>query len=137
MNISQIKSRYIGIQTKLKSIGDYGCLFLCLCSIIEEVNGAPADILSIIQESMAEGWLADDYTCNDSIAILDRFTGRSFARTVTRTKPVEVKDSQFTVEKWFNPRTGYTHFKRRFVDTLASSVTVREGAIKEYYVYSF
>ena len=136
MNITQIKSRYKGIQSKLNQIGDYGCLFLCLCTIIEEVTGKPADVFSIIQESMSEGWLADDYTCKDSLAILNRFTGKKFKRVESITLP-EIKDNQFSIEKWYNPRTRYTHFKRRFVDTLISSVTVKEGYLKEYYIYSY
>lgn len=136
MNISQIKSRYKGIQSKLKDIGNDGCLFLCLCMIIEEATGKPADIFSIIQESMLKNWLAKDYTCNNSIAILNNFTGKKFKRVISVTLP-EITDNQFSIEKWYNPRTGYTHFKRRFVDTLESSVTVKEGYIKEYYIYSF
>lgn len=137
MNLLDIKLRYKGIQSKLSSIDDYGCLFLCLCSIIEEVTGTTADVFSIIQESMTKGWLKTDYTCADSISILKRFTGKRFSRTVAQTLPLVLKENQFTVEKWYNPRTGYTHFKRRFVDTLSSSVTVKEGYIKEYYIYSY
>ena len=137
MNLSQLKSRYIGIQSKLKSIGTDGCLFLCLCSIIEEVTGKPADIIGIVQESVARGWLADDYTVNNSLALLDAFTEKTWKRRAAAKLPDVIKDNEFTIEKWHNPRTGFTHFKRRFVDTLVSSVTVREGKIREYYIYYY
>lgn len=137
MNISQLKSRYTGIQTKLSKIGSDGCLFLCLCSIIEEVTGNPCDIIGMVQECMAKNWLLNDFTVNDSLAILKAYTGKSFRRVEVNKLPEIIRDNEFTVEKWFNLRTGYTHFKRRFTDTLASSVTVKEGSIKEYYIYSY
>lgn len=137
MNLSQIKTRYAGIQTRLKNISDYGCLFLCLCTIIEEVTGNYADIVNIVQESMAKKWLAEDYTVNDSIAILNAFTGKNFKRDIIKKLPDVIKDNQFTIEKWLNPKTKGNHFKRRFVDTLVSSVTVSTGNIVEYYIYSY
>lgn len=137
MNLSQLKSRYIGIQSKLKSIDTDGCLFLCLCSIIEEVTGKPADIIGIVQESRGKGWLAEDYTVNDSLSLLAAFTGKTWKRNVVAKLPDVIKDNEFSIEKWYNPRTKYTHFKRRFVDTLVSSVTVKEGKIKEYYIYYY
>lgn len=137
MDLSKIKSRYSGVQTRLKNISDYGCLFLALCTIIEEVTGKEADIIGIIQLSRQKGWLSADYTVEDSIAILNEYTGKSFKREIFETLPDTIRDNEFTIEKWFNPRTGYTHFKRRFVDTLLSSVTVKEGRIKEYYIYSY
>jgi len=137
MNLSQIKTRYAGIQTRLKNISDYGCLFLCLCTIIEEVTGNYADIVNIVQESMAKKWLAEDYTVNDSIAILNAFTGKNFKRDIVKKLPDVIEDNQFTIEKWLNPKTKGNHFKRRFVDTLVSSVTVNTGYILEYYIYSY
>jgi hypothetical protein len=137
MDLSKIKSRYSGVQTRLKNISDYGCLFLALCTIIEEVTGKEADIIGMIQLSRQKGWLSADYTVEDSIAILNEYTGKSFKREIFDFLPDTIRDNEFTIEKWYNPRTGYTHFKRRFVDTLLSSVTVKEGRIKEYYIYSY
>ena len=137
MNLSQIKSRYTGIQTKLKEIHESGCLLLALCTIIEEVTGKEADLIGIIQESRAKGWLEADYTVKDSLAILNAFTGKRFKRRIVKKLPDIIGDNEFTIEKWKNDRTGFTHFKRRFVDTLISSVTVKEGYICEYYIYKF
>ena len=108
-----------------------------MCTIIEEVTGLPCDIIGILQESLSKGWVQKDYTVADSLALLNQYTGKKFRRVEVSTLPSEIKDNEFSIEKWFNPRTGYTHFKRRFVDTLTSSVTVKEGFIKEYYIYSF
>ena len=81
MSLTQIASRYKGIQSKLKFIGSDGCLFLCLCSIIEEITGQPADIINIVQESMAKKWLDNEFTVLDSLALLKEFTGKTFKRT--------------------------------------------------------
>lgn len=137
MNLSQIKSRYIGIQSKLKNIADYGCLFLSLCTIIEEVTGKEADLIGIIQESKSKGWVRDDYTVENSIAILNAFTGKKFRRNIVKELPENIGDNEFTIEKWYNPKTKGNHFKRRFVDTLVNSNTVRIGTIEAYYIYSY
>ena len=137
MGLSKIKSRYTGIQTKLKDISNYGCLFLSLCTIIEEVTEKEADIIGIIQESMAKKWLADDFTVNDSLAILSSFTGRNWKREIVNKLPDVIKDNEFTVEKWRNPKTGGNHFRRRFVDTLINSQTVKIGKLECYYIYSY
>ena len=87
MNLSQIKSRYSGIQTKMKYIGEYGCLFLCLCTIVEEVTGCPCDIAGLIQECTTRGWLSLDYDVHDSVAILNCATGKSFKRVILSKLP--------------------------------------------------
>ena len=137
MNLSQLKSRYAGIQTKLDRIGESGCLFLVLCTIIEEVTGYPVDLIGVVQESMARGWLLKDFSVKDSLSLLSAFTGKVWKRTEVEKLPDVIKDNEFTVEKWFNPRTRFTHFKRRFTDTLESSVTVKEGKVQGYYIYYY
>ena len=137
MEINTLKSRYYGIQDMFRHINTDGCLFLSLCSIIEEVTEKPADIIGIIQKSMKEGWLSDDYEVRDSLALLGEFTGKKWKRIEAPELPQKIEEWEFTIEKWFNPRTGFTHFKRRFTDTLFSSATVKFGKIKEYYIYSY
>lgn len=137
MNYSCLKSRYNGIQSKLKRIGDSGCLFLTLCTIIEEVNDKEADLIGIIQESMAKGWLTETYTVKNSPALLNAFTGKTWSRREVKELPIVVNDNEFTIEKWVNPKTGGNHFRRRFVDTYTDSNTVKIGKIECYYIYSY
>ena len=137
MTLTQIKERYTGIQTKLKTIDTDGCLFLCLCSIIEEVTNAPADIIGIIQLSKKRGWLSDDFTVNDSLEILRAFTGKIWKRTEPKKLPETIKDNEFSIEVWQKPNSKAKHFKRRFTDTLTNSQTVKIGSITEYYIYSY
>lgn len=137
MNISQLKSRYAGIQTKLKNIDTDGCLFLCLCTIIEEITGKPADIIGIIQESKAKGWLGDDFNVKDSLELLKAYTGKSWNRKECKTLPAVIKDNEFSIEVWKKKNSTAKHFKRRFVDTLINSQTVKLGSISEYYIYYY
>lgn len=136
-NYNVLRQRYDGIQTKMKQISDYGCLFLSLCSIIEEVTGKPADIIGFIQKCLSEKWIKDDYTVNDSIAILNFFTEKKWKRIEVKELPIVINDNEFTVEKWYNPATKGNHFKRRFVDTVTNSNTCRIGGIECYYIYSY
>lgn len=137
MTLTEIKKRYAGVQNYIENIGSGGCLFLVLCTIIEEVTGKPVDLIGIVQKSLAKGWLTKDFEVKDSLRLLDEFTGKSWKRTVVSKLPAQIKDNEFTIEKWYNPRTKFEHFKRRFVDTLVASVTVKEGYIKEYYIYYY
>ena len=137
VNYNVLRQRYDGIQTKMKQISDYGCLFLSLCSIIEEVTGNPADIIGFIQKCFSEKWIKEDYTVNDSIAILNHFTVKKWKRFEVKTLPIVINDNEFTVEKWYNPATKGNHFKRRFVDTVTNSNTCRIGWIECYYIYSY
>lgn len=137
MTLQDLGKRYRGIQTLLKNIDTDGCLFLCLCSIIEEVTGKPADLIMIIKTSIAKGWLSLDYEVKDALALLNCFTGKRFKRKIMPYLPTYIHDNEFSVEKWFNPDTKYEHFKRRFTDTLLNSVTVAKGYIKEYYIYYY
>lgn len=137
MNYSQIKSRYNGLQTNLKDIAECGCLFLTLCTIIEEVTGKEADLIGIIQESKHKGWLEDNYKVKDSPAILNAYTGKQWKREIVKKLPDVIKDNEFTVEKWYNPKTKGNHFKRRTIDTVTNSNTCRIGGIECYYIYSY
>ena len=131
-SFNYLKERYKGIQTMLKHIGTDGCYFLSLCTIIEEVNNDNADILDIVRASLDNNWMDSEYYIKDPCAILRHFTKRDFKVRKMTELPTVVKDSEFTVEEWYNERTGLTHFKRRFVDTLKNSVTVKEGYIRDY-----
>lgn len=137
MTLDEIKKRYCGVQDYMAHIKDGGCLFLCLCTIIEEVTGIHADVIGIITKSIQNGWISGDYTVNDSLAILNAFTGKKFKRIEVKKLPDEIKEKQFTIEKWYNEKTGFNHFRRRFVDTLLNSQTVKKGKFECYYIYSY
>lgn len=132
-----VRDRYEGIQTVLRKCGESGCLFLSILSIAEEVTGVSFDLINTIHICLQKKWITNDFECLDSLAILNYLTGKIWIRReVTRLTKV-VAYNEYTIANYFNPRTGIIHRRRRGYDTLKASVTVREGYIKSYYVYSW
>lgn len=83
----------------------------------------------------SKGWLKEDFFVTDAIKILNFFTQKEWSREEVKTLP-EIKDNQFTEVCYYNQRTGFRHFRRRYFDTLENSVTVNEGRIEKYYIYT-
>lgn len=148
MNANKIRDKYIGIQTKLmlskdelSKMGDYGCLFLCLCSIAEEYNESThsrfrVDIIADYLACRENGWIDDEFYVLDGTAVLKHLTGAEWTRSVVKSLPENIAGGTYTVERWHNPSTGFTHFRRRWGDTLAFSNTVLNGHLEAYYCYS-
>ena len=130
-----VQERYNGIQTAMKNAGENACLFLSLLSIAEEYTGLPVDFIVAYRKCIELGLIEKDFFCNDQQKILYELTGAKWKKTVVKELPDPVPENMYTVEKWHNVRTGFTHFRRRGFDTLECSVTVKEGYIKEYYCY--
>ena len=136
-----VKERYEGLQTLFSAAYESSCHFLTLCSIADEYrtdHGLPyIDLIWAIRTCRSRGLIDDEFCVkDDGCGILKLLTdGKKWSR-----KDVEVLgkvgDNDYTEAEWFNPRTNFTHFRRRYVDTLRDSITVREGYIKKYRVYS-
>lgn len=146
MTIPEIKARYNGIQTMMKNFSDSSCNLLSLCTIIEEITGKPADLIGIVQWGKStkvtnsnKNVIDDDWTVNDNFAILSKFSGKTkWKRTEVIKLPDNIKDNQFTFEIWKKKPTDVAmHVKRRFVDTLINSQTVKIGSIVKYYIYEY
>lgn len=134
MTQDEIRKRYSGIQTFLTD----GCYFLSLCSIAEECTGIRVDILDAISHSVTHGWATSDAFINEPCKILKYLTGgkTEWRLDVEPKVPEKVPEEMYVVLKYFNTRTGYTHFKRRYVDTLQDSRTVAEGKIISCYCFT-
>lgn len=132
-----VRDRYEGIQTVLRKCGESGCLFLSILSIAEEVAGVSFDLINTIHICLQKKWITNDFECLDSLAILNYLTGKTWIRREVTRLTRDVAYNEYTVANYFNPRTGIIHRRRRSYDTLKASVTVREGYIKSYYVYSW
>lgn len=133
------KERYEGLQTKMQACGAEGCLFLSLLSIAEEATEEEIDFITALTSAVKAGCLREsDFYVLDSEKLLHELTGWKWTRRIVPTLDgVEIGIYDYTVCKWYNPRTGYTHFRRRGFDTLTSSTTVKEGYVKEYYIYTW
>lgn len=132
-----VKTRYSGIQSILQKCGESGCHFLSLCSIIEEVNGKPIDLIEVIKTCQSKGWFDSEFYVKDAIALLNFYTSKKWTRTVVGDLPKEIKDNEYTEVCYYNERTNLYHFRRRGFDTLFDSTTVREGYILKYYIWSY
>lgn len=131
------KDRYTGIQTLLGNCANGGCLFLCLCSIAEELTGHPVDLIDIIHKSLANKWITEQFYINDSLAILNHLTGKQWIRYTAGALPATIPVNDYTVAIYYNARTGFNHYRRRGYDTLTNSITVKEGTLVGYYIYSW
>lgn len=146
MTLTDIKNRYNGIQTLMKNFSDSSCNLLSLCTIIEELTKKPADLIGIVQwgrNTLVAGTkkpvIEDDWTVNDNFAVLSTFTKKKkWKRAEVYELPDKIKKNQFTFEIWKKkPTDAAMHIKRRFVDTLINSQTVKTGKIVKYYIYEY
>ena len=147
--MSGIKEKYAGLQSAAKKdaallacMGDYACLFLCMCSIADEYNrahhnGRTVDVVALALRCHAAGYIDGEWTVKNQCAVLELATGVRWKKAIAPALPDPVPEEMYTVEKWYNKRTGYTHFRRRGYDTVENSVTVRDGARECYYTYSW
>lgn len=128
-------SRYDNIQKYLKNIGEYGCFFLSLLSIAEEYTGRKIDLVDAVRWGIDSKAVGNDFTIYDDCKLLSHLTGKRVSKSASQGCGV-LSANQFSVEKWYNGRTGYNHFRRRCFDVYNGSVTVREGCLVCYYIYT-
>ena len=131
-----VRDRYEGLQSILQRCGSDDCFFLSIASIIEDVNKKPIDLIEMIRYCMSKGWITQKFYITDSLAILCHYTGKSWIRRSSATLP-KIGDNDYTVAVWYNDRTQFTHYRRRGYDSLEDSVTVKEGYIRSYYIYTW
>lgn len=127
--------RFIGLQNKLKKIGDEGCHFLFLMSIIERETKKNIDIITFYDTCLSKGWIREDLYVKDALALLEHFTGKGWYRYEADSYQVPVTPGTYIEEVWYNPRTKYSHFRDVSFDTYDNSITVKEGTLTKYYIY--
>lgn len=135
-----VKTRYEGLQSLFGTMKDESCHFLTLCSIADEYNithgKSYIDLINIIRVSQSKRWITDDFFVrNDGTPILEYLTGKKWSRKEVVKLP-EIRDNDYTEAIWYNPRTEYRHYRRRYFDTLSFSHTVNNGYIEKYYIYT-
>lgn len=136
-----IQERYEGLQTLALALHEEGCHFLTLCSIADEWRAEHRkpyiDLIEAIRLCQSKGYLKEGfYVYDDGTHVLSLLTnGQKWSRRDVEALPV-IRDNDYTEAIYFNPRTDFKHFRRRYFDTLSSSVTVREGYIVGYRIYT-
>jgi hypothetical protein len=129
-----MESRFDNIQRYLARIDEYGCFFLSLCSVAEDYLKKKVDLVDAVRFAVEQGVITPDYTVKDDVKLLSHLTGKRVSKR-TADRCGVLKANEFSIEKWYNPRTGYNHFKRRYFDVYHDGVTVKEGYIMCFYIY--
>lgn len=134
--MTAVRDRYEGFQDVCKALGESGCHFLTLCSIAEEHLKEPIDFVGLVQVCRSKKWITKDFFVdNDGTPILEYLTGLKWTRKEVVNLPV-INDNDYTEAIYYNPRTKFHHYRRRYFDVKENSVTVAEGHIEKYYIYT-
>lgn len=136
-----VKERYEGLQTFFLSMHHNSCHFLTLCSIADEYRADHGlgyiDFVEAIRLVQSKGLMDNEcYIKDDGCKILSLLTnGKKWTRKDVEVLP-PIGDNDYTEAIYFNPRTQFKHYRRRYFDTLVDSVTVKEGSIIQYRIYT-
>lgn len=138
-----MKSRYDGIQNYIMH-ADESCFFLSLLSVAEEererrrMSPVKVDFIDAVRTCMDRGWLKNDFTVIDDCRILGWLTGCKVTKEVCD-HCYALRGCQYSIAKYGRSVNNelHTHFRRRYFDVYTNSVTVKEGTLMCYYVYTF
>jgi hypothetical protein len=140
-----------GIQTFLQEAGEAACYALAVIKIAEEALGKDLPcveslLLGVDRGFISYNWDNREDSSNFFVArpaeFLSALTGRRCAvRALYGQEEVrdwKAKENEYTVQCWQREKTGYlvTHFRRPAWDSLASSLTVREGKLASLRVFT-
>lgn len=129
-----MKSRYEGIQNKLWNMRE-GCFFLSLLSIAEEFNGKKIDLIDAVNMAFDNKFVTSDYTVKKDCELLSKLTGRKVTKKVTSVCGI-LDDNEYSIVKYLNKEKTTNHFRRRYFDVYVNSMTVKEGTLISYYIYT-
>lgn len=125
------ETKFLGIQDKLKLLGENGCAILSIlsgfgCSSLDEM-------LMITDKLIRKGLLSPTYE------ILDNFKLAKELGLVYNYSTIEPEDCLFYMKEYYNPRTSFTHFTLNMngkeYDTLENNTTRKEGIVRSYRVF--
>lgn len=122
-----------GIQNKLEMIGKYGCYFLCLIHSFDE-KATLDKIVEYYDLFIKNRWLTKDCEVLDAQGIANKLSGKKVA--VVKSKTIDYK-ANVVIIKWYNPKTGFTHFTTKDFDPLENSKTVAEGYQVDYRMFYY
>ena len=112
-----------------------GCFFLSLLSIAEEFNGQKVDLIDAVNMAFDNKYVTSDYTVKKDCELLSKLTGRKVTKKVTSVCGV-LDDNEYSIVKYLNKEKTANHFRRRYFDVYTNSMTVKEGTLVGYYIYT-
>jgi hypothetical protein len=140
-----------GIQTFLQEAGEAACYALSIIKIAGEALGTEFPCVESLLLGVEKGFISYNWDNREDggnffvtkpAEFLSALTGKRCAVRVV-SAPEEVRnwtagENEYTVQCWQREKTGYvvTHFRRPAWDSLASSVTVREGKLVSLRVFT-
>jgi len=138
-------------------INKYGCFFMCICYWINwQINKIEPTYLELnaiwnnaIKLGIISGDLNHDGDMDDAneALILDKqkllaLAGIKLTASGSFGPDQPIKDGQYAIGEFYNPRTKFTHFivigsdKKAVYDPIFNSVTYREGSLKTIRLFS-
>lgn len=118
-----------GLQTVYENIGNYGCGFLAM---LEQFGYDDKDITRLYFECIDNGIIDKDCYVKSWQKLADYLSKEKYNAVISK----NLLPCDFYLEYWYNPRTGYHHFKLPQWDSLENSVTVREGYLESYRLFT-
>lgn len=138
-----VKERYEGIQDIAEVFHNNACHFIVMLSIAEDElrdcgqREATIDLIDAIKVSQSKGWFTKDFYGKETqLKLLEHYTGKRWSRRQVKKLPAVIKHYEYTEAHYINKNTGKEHFRRRGYDSLWSSITVRDGYVDYYNIYT-
>jgi hypothetical protein len=119
-------------QKLMKTLGEYGCYFLSLIHLAEELTGKRIDAIDAFLYARQQKWIEDDCTMLAPDSVLSRFAGAVFA-VAKEDAGYSAKDGEYEVLQFQNGT--FKHFVlgdghgRVAYDPLGDSNTVAKGVV--------
>ena len=120
------------IQKELEYIGKYGCYFLCLRKLTNQLD---CNILADYRQCLALGYIDKECTVLQPAKILELFDKKQ--HIVTKVAHYD-EFARYNIAYFYNKRTGLHHFvimkdeNTVFWDPLGDSTTVKEGVVESW-----
>lgn len=120
------------IQHELEMLGKYGCYFLCLRHLGNQIDWS---VLNDYRVCLSKKYIDEECTVLQPGKILELFDNKQ--HKVTKTTTFD-ENAKYHIAYFFNKRTGLHHFvimkdeNTVFWDPIGDSTTVKEGVVESW-----
>lgn len=127
------------LQSFAKSMGDYGCYFLCLCNIAKKATGKDVNIFKAAEHCISQGGILFDYNnyansdnfyMSNPALCLEIMTGKKWSVRHDKADYKAKNTREYVVELWStNGKTGHFAMTKDGFNSLEHSHCVDSGKI--------